>query len=119
MSMDVKMDLIGVEEDGAKLLCEVYPNKGLSPDIVDELIINNKIETLPAFISKEKSKLVFDPEYNFKSIMPDEYVGYIPTYDFLNYIKNNSSNFELYDFFSGLIEDVKSSSNKYFIFSIY
>ena len=44
MSMDVKMDLIGVEEDGTKLLCEVYPNKGLSPDIVDELIINNKIE---------------------------------------------------------------------------
>ena len=54
----------------------------------------------------------------YYSDIPDEYIGYIPVTDLLEYIKENGTEDD-YKFYSEIVEDFNYVENKYFIFSIY
>lgn len=131
MSRDVKVDLIKIEEirdqylsgefdyeQKVELLCEINPEKDLEPEIIDTLILDGEISNLESYVTKEKASLIFDEVYMYYSDIPDEYIGYIPVTDLLEYIKENGTEDD-YKFYSEIVEDFNYVENKYFIFSIY
>ena len=100
MSRDVKVDLIKIEEirdqylsgefdyeQKVELLCEINPEKDLEPEIIDTLILDGEISNLESYVTREKASLIFDEVYMYYSDIPDEYIGYIPVTDLLEYSK--------------------------------